>query len=333
MLRLQDLNNKNIRKVCIDSLETLFKDNCVSLDGKSALVSELTKKADGVLWVHLAIKSIQRSHSNSDSLDELMIASDAAVKNHILGSLEGELAASPIFFMERCTSMINKIESSCGGFLELGPSGEMANKINPQDAAWETASVLPFTNTTIGFIHRTAVDFLKTTDSGRNILGKDPSTQGESATKFLRSALAQFVLWTRSINQPSEEHKLSSKMATLMWPQYYRYRQILSYIGGLEPEIDSTVGIQLLTLCERIWATEIAPVKCQYHPDGLSFSFLFLANRHGLYDYVVFRLSSSPPMSARDELLHDCSVPSERWFDFGAKAIQQVWNKKQRLMM
>jgi len=72
MLRLQDLNNKNIRKVCIDSLETLFKDNCVSLDGKSALVSELTKKADGVfLWVHLAIKSIQRSHSNSDSLDEL----------------------------------------------------------------------------------------------------------------------------------------------------------------------------------------------------------------------------------------------------------------------
>lgn len=286
--------------MCIDSLETLFKDNCVSLDGKSALVSELTKKADGVfLWVHLAIKSIQRGHSNSDSLDELMIASDAAVKNHILGSLEGELAASPNYFMERCTSMINKIESSCGGFLELGPSGEMANKINPQDAAWETASVLLFTNTSIGFIHRTAVDFLKTTDSGRNILGKDPSTQGERATKFLRSALAQLVLWTRSINQPSEEQKLSSKMATLMWPQYYRYRQILSYIDGLEPEIDSTVGIQLLTLCERIWATEIAPVKFQYHPDGLSFNFLCLANRHGLYDYVVFGFLARRPCHSK----------------------------------
>jgi len=84
-----------------------------------------------VLEAHRAATWKVFKHWAAISVFELMIASDAAVKNHILGSLEGELAASPNYFMERCTSMINKIESSCGGFLELGPSGEMANKINP----------------------------------------------------------------------------------------------------------------------------------------------------------------------------------------------------------
>lgn len=78
-LRLQDLTRGDIEKVCRDCLKFLEGDipekwgrSRPRDDPFEDFVANLTEKAEGVfLWVHLALKSIQRGYSNSDSWGEI----------------------------------------------------------------------------------------------------------------------------------------------------------------------------------------------------------------------------------------------------------------------
>ena len=79
-LRLQDLTRKDIKNVCENSLMSLKDDipdewnrSRPGQAGFRDIIADLVEKAEGVfLWVHLALKSIQRGCSNSDSWEEIL---------------------------------------------------------------------------------------------------------------------------------------------------------------------------------------------------------------------------------------------------------------------
>ena len=84
-LRLQDLTKPDMRKVCEDVLKH-HRDDVSEIgllpgEGQKAfsgLINEVLRKAEGVfLWVCLALKSIRRGYSNSDSWEDLRKRLDA----------------------------------------------------------------------------------------------------------------------------------------------------------------------------------------------------------------------------------------------------------------
>jgi hypothetical protein len=80
-LKLQDLTDRDIRKVCEKSIEVLKKSipedwtvwGSPPTDWDRQLTNELVTRADGVfLWLHLALKSIRRGLAKSDSWELIL---------------------------------------------------------------------------------------------------------------------------------------------------------------------------------------------------------------------------------------------------------------------
>ncbi|PQE05703.1 hypothetical protein CJF31_00004436 [Rutstroemia sp. NJR-2017a BVV2] len=80
-LKLQDLTERDIRKVCEKSIEVLTKNipedwtawGSPPMDWDWQLTDELVRRADGVfLWLHLALKSIRRGLAKSDSWELIL---------------------------------------------------------------------------------------------------------------------------------------------------------------------------------------------------------------------------------------------------------------------
>ena len=360
MLRLQDLTNQDIRHVCSATLVPLFTEESVSsmtpttsnAEICTLLVDELTVKAEGIfLWAHLALKSVQRGRSNSDSridilqrtqqlpvglealyssmwervnddhgvyakraalypgliLDarklqdwgifkhwsaisvfEFMVASNISLQDHILsGGLEGPTSVSCKTLEGMCATTGKEIDSSCGGFLEVGRHGEMENPLGREygtGSKWD--NLVPWTNTSVVFIHRTASDFLIDTESGRNILEKHPSSRDDRLAYLDRSALVQLTLWGTNTSAPSIcAAGPCAGVDSLAWDMF-RFRHIVMGIGMSIS--DPVATSRTLYSCEWLWNTILVPAKKK---QGLhSVDFLALAARGGYYHFVASRL-------------------------------------------
>lgn len=358
MLRLQDLTSQDLRNVCSAALLPLFTmepdssttPTISNADMCSLLVDELTAKAEGVfLWVHLALKSVQRGRSNSDSRNdilhriqqlpaglealyssmwdrvnddhgvyekraalylglivngrrlqdwgifkhwsaisvfEFMVASNDSLQDHILsGGLQGQTTSvSCKALQDMCATAEREIDSSCGGFLEVGQRGEMENPFGREygmGGRWD--GLVPWTNTSVMFIHRTASDFLTDTESGRNILEKHLGSRDDLLARLDRSALVQLTLW--GTNTSIHAAGPCAGVDSLAWDMF-RFRHIVMGIGMSIS--DPVVTFKALSSCEWVWNNILVPAKKK---EGLdSVDFLALAARGGYYHFVASRL-------------------------------------------
>ncbi|KAH8898808.1 hypothetical protein GQ53DRAFT_602847, partial [Thozetella sp. PMI_491] len=241
-LRLQDLTGSDIHIFCKESLQSfkgLPEDLTLSyLEGTRAtnILELLVRNSEGVfLWVHLALKSIQRGCSNSDSSDmileriemlptgldelyramwnrtnvddglyektgaqylnyileacflgyqyslykhtaisvfELMVACEPSAHNCLLDTSAGP---TPEELQRYCFTLMKNIESHCAGLVELNAMDNI--EVSSKDDA--LGRLTRFTDITINFIHRTAVDFLTDTKEGKQILALDTSSHDE----------------------------------------------------------------------------------------------------------------------------------------------------------
>jgi len=360
MLRLQDLTNQDIRDVCSATLAPLFSNDVADFSAKSLsnsteicrlLVDDLTDKAEGVfLWVHLALKSVQRGQANAEcrsdilrrirllpaglealyssmwervnddrgvherkaalylglvidarklqdwgifkhwsavSVLEFMVASNISLQDFILSG--GLNEPDPLTCREvedMCALMVKDIESSCGGFLEVGPYGQMENPLGREygtGSRWD--SLVPWTNTSVAFIHRTASDFFTDTESGRTILEKHPSSRDDRLTRLYRSSLVQLTLWAIAPTSYTIAARPSDKVDSLVWDMF-RFRHIMMGIGM---SISEPVALsKTLSSCEWFWNTMQA--KKKQDVNGRQVDFLALAARGGYYPFVASRL-------------------------------------------
>ncbi|KAK0702208.1 hypothetical protein B0H67DRAFT_650262 [Lasiosphaeris hirsuta] len=306
MLRLQDLTNQDIRDVCSATLVPLFAGDdsgssmtseASSAETRKLLVDELAAKAEGVfLWVHLALKSVQRGRSNSDSGDEILQRI-----RQLPAGLKGAPNTLHCKDLEAmCALVVKNIESSCGGFLEVGAQGEIKNPLGQEyDAGGRWDALVPWTNTSVAFIHRMTSDFLTDTESGRDILEKHPSRQDDRLARLYRSALVQLTLCstttTTTLAPTSALGPPSAKVDSLAWDMF-RFRHIMMGIGTSMS--DRILTSKTLSSCEWLWETTLA--KKKQHLNGRKVDFLALSARGGYYHFVASRLlkTSMPSSSA-----------------------------------
>ena len=206
-------------------------------------------------------------HNRSMSVFELMLALSPPTQTAIL-------QGSPIVPEElrlQCEAVKRKVETHCCGLVEIMSSINDENK--PQESLFEAGPAefdtpVQFTDATLNFVHRSAVDFLSHTDRGNEILSTDDSTFSDRMTSLHISAMAMLKMWRYS-PWPS-----SYSFFTIAGVHYRRAWSLFRGIAWISKSISEDAHRQLALASENLWTGGVCPILI---PDlGLRISAAYL---------------------------------------------------------
>lgn len=356
MLRLQDLTRSDIKEYTSAKLGVVLSQASHApqeSDWLSGTVRKIAERAEGVfLWVELAVKNQSEGVYNGDDSQQLQDR---------LGSFPTELEDVYSFMLQRIDKVYRRevalylslamrfpnlllrqvALASFGGLdelLELYPNQpavdlrELCSLTRRRIAAtckdWLEVSVEPkkLSWSHVGFVHRTAVDFLRENEVGKKFLDEFFLTESSLLIMQLKTDLAALVLddgahrvHLGDLESESELHDRSQRA---------QVERILSDMSECE-KVTGEVFVNYIELLDRIWSSPdrwSSPLPLGNHwrkfwdlgnrylkwradidsisnPSDFSVDFLILAATHGLQLYVLRELESCPTLQHPSSVL------------------------------
>lgn len=123
------------------------------------------------------------------SLFEVMVASCDDVR---VGFLTDNVFSSSDM-ENKCKSTLRKLSTACGGFLHAHHVESSWSTIRKEPLRYD--SLVPYRNMVIQFTHRTAYDFLTTTEEGLSMLRDRDTPKEEVYTRIFEAFLVRCALW------------------------------------------------------------------------------------------------------------------------------------------
>ncbi|KAI8719792.1 NACHT domain-containing protein [Fusarium sp. LHS14.1] len=267
-------------------LAALYKDMWLRSNDDHGIYQETASWFFNIIFARQRMgKRLPCVKHESVSVFELMAATDPTVLEQFLDRGE-EL--SPVDLDRRCSRIAKAVETRSAGLLVLSKEPPL-----PRGRPGRYDTLEYYANTTVGFIHRTAFEYLLHTQEGRGLWQTSEISTNEALTRLVRACLLRCHIWKASFNgyYPLPREEGFSGPEEL--PSFLLSTKYLTEKDGSPP-------LGLLSAIERAHENGIL------HSLPLSFAvtgeavFLSWAGLSGLVDYALGRVSR---MQSRDDLI------------------------------
>ncbi|KAF8852658.1 hypothetical protein BDZ45DRAFT_763263 [Acephala macrosclerotiorum] len=263
-------------------------------------------RSEAAFYFQFILKALERRDSLPITLFDLMVASEKSLDDLVVDEEEIELVKLCRVIEKRvtvrCAGLLEVVWSSESGgipwdkMLAVGESGQGTNLSKVRDLA---------TKTTVTFIHRSAQQFLRETDAGKQMLSYSSKSDEECLSDLVRATMASALL-SRSSPKPGTvdwgETASTSSHSELIMQLFVSIKEVLS----------EQMEFRLLDLYRKM-----------VQSTGASAAFFYLTARFGRYAYTRNRVEQLESQYGRlptetTTLLYSASSWFWRWtYHFG----------------
>jgi len=187
--------NKRIEK-CPSDLQKLFSDMWSRLGEEEIYLPAAAKFFNYTLTARFCTNYPESQHEYLSPW-ELLAATEDVIQAGFL-ELGPSIHAEEV--INKCEEIVNEIDTQCAGLLECSRP-EDGRLVAPFDSASPYKLSSPYLRMRIGFVHRTAQDYLTGTSEGSQLLSHDKSTQEERLHRLLRADLVITTTWRVAMNR------------------------------------------------------------------------------------------------------------------------------------
>lgn len=237
-------DNANILRERIDSLPQGLDDLYQDMWARAGAEAPSEYRQTAALYFKLLLARTRTSHFNRLNVFGLMLTT-TPIADEVLHALDNpsELVSQEEI-LQTCREVERKLKIYCVGLVEVNTRWQSSNNKTADkswygkmyDTVW-TVSRSPH----LQFIHRTAADFLCDTESGKNILGFDESSEFTIHLHLEKAWLTKFALfadfdmgtWTHHMRRFRERWEGTNEWVWADWNQLLLTCEALANSGRL----------------------------------------------------------------------------------------------------
>ncbi|EEU48262.1 uncharacterized protein NECHADRAFT_75653 [Fusarium vanettenii 77-13-4] len=261
-------------------LAALYKDMWLRSNEDNRIYQETASWFFNIIFARLrAGKRLPCLQHESVSVFELMAATDPTVLDQFLDRGD-EFSTADLH--RRCCRIAKAVETRSAGLLVVSKVSWVSSFYPQQPDRYDTLE--DYKNTTIGFTHQTALEYLLHTEEGRALWQTSEISTNEALTRLIRACLVRC-----HIRNPSPDRE-----QPWAYPGTFSgHWELLSFLVSTRYLVEKGASppVGLLSAIERAHENgNIRSLALNFPATGEAV-FLFWAGLSGLADYAISRLS------------------------------------------